>query len=214
MYSIPKKQNKSDYYIFVWIVIILDTNKSRMATKLDISEVKKWVILEINGELFRVVDISFMQCQQRQGNYTLKMKNLLTGWVQTMQVRSGTNLDKADVITKNAMYLYSTGDSFSFMENDSGEMHDLSKEAIEDVVPYLKENMDLFLMVYKWDVLNVILPATVTYTIASTVPGVKGDRAQAGKKPATLETGLEIMVPLHKNEWDEVTVNTETGETV
>ncbi len=212
MYSIPKKQNKSDYYIFVWIVIILDTNKSRMATKLDISEVKKWVILEINGELFRVVDISFMQCQQRQGNYTLKMKNLLTGWVQTMQVRSGTNLDKADVITKNAMYLYSTGDSFSFMENDSGEMHDLSKEAIEDVVPYLKENMDLFLMVYKWDVLNVILPATVTYTIKSTVPWVKWDRAQAGKKPATLETWLEVMVPLHKNEWDEVVVNTETGE--
>jgi elongation factor P len=79
-------------------------------------------------------------------------------------------------------------------------MHDLSKDSIEDVVPYLKENMDLYLMVYQGNVLNVILPATVTYTIASTVPGVKGDRAQAGKKPATLETGLEIMVPLHKNE--------------
>jgi elongation factor P len=90
----------------------------------------------------------------------------------------------------------------------------LSKDSIEDIVLYLKENMDLFLMVYKGNVLNVILPATVTYKIASTVPGVKGDRAQAGKKPATLETGLELMVPLHKNEWDEVIVNTETGETV
>jgi elongation factor P len=79
-------------------------------------------------------------------------------------------------------------------------MHDLSKDSIEDVVLYLKENMDLYLMVYQGNVLNVILPTTVTYTIASTVPGVKGDRAQAGKKPATLETGLEIMVPLHKNE--------------
>ncbi len=185
-----------------------------MATKLDVSEVKKWAILELNGELFRVVDISFMQCQQRQGNYTLKMKNLVTGGVQNLPFRSGTVLDKADVITKNAVYLYNSGDSYSFMENDSGEMHDLSKDSIEDVVPYLKENMDLFLMVYKGSVLNVILPATVTYTIKSTVPGVKGDRAQAGKKPATLETGLEIMVPLHKNEGDEVMVNTETGETV
>ncbi|MDD3262276.1 MAG: elongation factor P [Candidatus Absconditabacteria bacterium] len=185
-----------------------------MATKLDVSEIKKGAILEINGDLFRVVDVSFMQCQQRQGNYTLKMKNLVTGGVQNTPFRSGTTLDKADVITKNAVYLYNSGDSYSFMENDSGEMHDLSKDSIEDVVPYLKENMDLYLMVYQGNVLNVILPATVTYTIASTVPGVKGDRAQAGKKPATLETGLEIMVPLHKNEGDEVTVNTETGETV
>lgn len=185
-----------------------------MATKLDVSEIKKWSILEIDWDLFRTIDVSFMQCQQRQGSYTLKVKNLVTWGVQNRPFKSGTVLDKADVITKNAVYLYNSGDSYSFMENDSGEMHDLSKDSIEEVVPYLKENMDLYLMVYKGSVLNVILPATVTYTIASTVPGVKGDRAQAGKKPATLETGLEIMVPLHKNEWDEVIVNTETGETV
>jgi len=185
-----------------------------MATKLDVSEIKRGTILELNWELFRIVDVSFMQCQQRQWNYTLKMKNLVTGWVQNLPFRSWTVLDKADVITKNAVYLYNSGDSYSFMENDSWEMHDLSKESLEDVVDYLKENMDLYLMVYKGSVLNVILPATVTYTIKSTVPWVKWDRAQAGKKPATLETGLEIMVPLHKNEWDEVIVNTETGETV
>ncbi len=185
-----------------------------MATKLDVSDVKKWSILEINWELFRIIDVSFMQCQQRQGNYTLKMKNLVTGGVQNTPFRSGTTLDKADVITKNAVYLYNSGDTYSFMENDSGEMHDLNKDSIEEVVPYLKDNMDLYLMVYKGNVLNVILPATVSYTIASTVPGVKWDRAQAGKKPATLETWLEIMIPLHKNEGDEVVVNTETGETV
>ncbi|AHB41877.1 Elongation factor P [candidate division SR1 bacterium RAAC1_SR1_1] len=185
-----------------------------MGTKLDVSEIKKGSILEIDGDLFRTIDVSFMQCQQRQGSYTLKVKNLVTGGVQSKPFKSGTVLDKADVITKNAVYLYNSGDSYSFMENDSGEMHDLSKDSLEDVVLYLKENMDLFLMVYKGNVLNVILPATVTYKIKSTVPGVKGDRAQAGKKPATLETGLELMVPLHKNEGDEVTVNTETGETV
>lgn len=183
-----------------------------MATKIDVSDAKKWTILELDGNLFKVVDSSFMQCQQRQGNYTLKLKNLVTGGVQNLPFRSGTTLDKADVITKNAIYLYNSGDSYSFMENDSGEMHDLNKESIEDVVPYLKENMDLYLMVYQGNVLNVILTATVTYTITSTVPGVKWDRAQAGKKPATLETGLEIMVPLHKNEGDEVTINTETGD--
>jgi elongation factor P len=68
-------------------------------------------------------------------------------------------------------------------------------------------------MVYKGNVISVILPPTVAYKIASTVPGVKWDRAQAGKKPATLETGMEIMIPLHKNEGDIVTLNTLTGET-
>ena len=115
-----------------------------MATKLDVSEIKKGTILELDGNLFRVIDVSFMQCQQRQGNYTLKMKNLITGWVQNLPFRSGTVLDKADVITKNAVYLYNSGDSYSFMENDSGEMHDLSRESIEDITAYLKENMDLF----------------------------------------------------------------------
>jgi len=183
-----------------------------MGQKLDVSEVKKGVIIELDDQLFRVIDSSFMQCQQRQGSYTLKVKNLVTWAVQNRPFKSGTALDKADVITKNAIYLYNSGDTYSFMENDSWEMYDLDKDAIEDVILYLKENMDLYLMVYKWSVLNVILPATVSYIIKETVPGVKGDRAQAGKKPATLETGLEITIPLHKNEWDTVIVNTETWE--
>jgi elongation factor P len=70
------------------------------------------------------------------------------------------------------------------------------------------------LMIYQGNVLWVILPPTIQYVIKETVPGVKGDRAQAGKKPATLETGLEVQVPLHKNEGDTVTVNTQTGEVV
>jgi elongation factor P len=93
-------------------------------------------------------------------------------------------------------------------------MHDLDKDAIEDVVPYLKENLDLFLMTHKGKVLSVLLPNTISYKVVSTVPGVKGDRAKTGKKPATIETGLEIMIPLHKEEGDTVTVNTITGETI
>lgn len=180
--------------------------------KLDTSEIKKDTILEIDGQLYRVIDFSFMQMQQRQWTYTYKVRNLVTGWVQNMTYKSGTLLEKADVTTKNALYLYNSGDSYSFMENDNGEIHELDKEFIDDVVPYLKENMDLFLMIYQGRVLSVLLPKSVTYTITSTMPGVKGDRAQAGKKPATLETGLEVMVPLHKEAWQTVTVNTVTGE--
>jgi elongation factor P len=72
--------------------------------------------------------------------------------------------------------------------------------------------LDVYLTVFKGEVLWVILPATVSYVITSTVPGVKWNRMQAGTKPATIETGLEVQVPLHKNEWDTVVINTMTGE--
>jgi len=130
--------------------------------------------------------------------------------VVNMTYKSGSVIEKADVITKSAIFLYNAGDTYTFMENDSGEMYELDKEKVDDITGYLKENMDCYVMVYKGNVISVILPPTVSYTIASTVPGVKGDRAQAGKKPATIETGLEIMIPLYKNEGDTVTLNTLT----
>lgn len=181
--------------------------------KLDVSEIKKNTIVEIDGQLYKVVDFAFMQMQQRQGSYTFKMKNLITGWVQSFTYKSGTVLEKGDVITKNAVFLYNAGDSYTFMENDTWEMYDLDVSMVDDITGYLKENMDCFVMVYKGNVISVILPPTVSYKIIETVPGVKWDRAQAGKKPAKIETGLEIMIPLHKNEGDIITLNTLTGET-
>ncbi len=181
--------------------------------KLDVSEIKKNTILEIDGQLFKVIDFAFMQCQQRQWSYTFKFKNLITGGVQSITYKSGTVLEKGDVITKNAVFLYNAGDTYTFMENDTWEMHELDVSMVDDISWYLKENMDCFVMVYKGNVISVILPPTVSYKIIETVPGVKWDRAQAGKKPAKIETGLEIMIPLHKNEGDIITLNTLTGET-
>jgi len=130
-------------------------------------------MLEIDGQLFKVIDFSFMQMQQRQGTYTYKLRNMISGGVQNMTFKSGTLLEQADVMTKNAVFLYAAGDNYTFMENDTGEMRELSKESIEDVVPYLKENMDCYMTIYKGDVIGVILPPTVSYKIVSTVPGVK-----------------------------------------
>ncbi len=180
--------------------------------KLDVSDIKKNTILEIDGNLLKVLDFSFMQMQQRQWSYTYKLKNLITGWVVNMTYKSWSVIQKADVVTKSAIFLYTAGDMYSFMENDTGEMHELDITMVDDIVGYLKENMDCYVMVYKGNVISIILPPTVTYTITSTVPGVKWDRAQAGKKPATLETWMEVMIPLHKNEGDTVIVNTLTGD--
>lgn len=144
--------------------------------------------------------------------YSFKVKNIVTGSANTFTYKSGTILEKADVSTQNALFLYASGDTYSFMENDSGEIYEISKDDIAENIPYLKDNMDCFLMMYEGNVLGVILPQMAQYIIKETVPWIKGDRAQAGKKPATLETWLEIQIPLHKNQWDTVMVNTVTGE--
>lgn len=180
--------------------------------KIITSDIKKWTMLEIEGQLYKVIDFSFMQMQQRQGSYTYKLRNMISWWVQNMTFKSGTLLEQADVMTKNAIFLYAAGDNYTFMENDTGEMRELNKEDIQESIPYLKENMDCYMTLYKGDVIGVILPPTISYKIVSTVPGVKGDRAQAGKKPAILETGLEVQVPLHKEAWQTVVVNTLTGD--
>ena len=179
--------------------------------KIDAAEVKKWTVLEMDGQLFKVLDLSFMQMQQRQGSYTYKVRNLITNGVQNVTVKSGTTMDQADISTQNAVYLYNSGDTYSFMENDTGEIHELDKEKIDDITGYLKDNLDVFIQIYKGNVINVILPSTISYEIIETVPGIKGNRAQSGTKPATIETGMEIQVPLHKEVGDIVTLNTLTG---
>jgi elongation factor P len=98
------------------------------------------------------------------------------------------------------------------MENDTGEIYELEEDMIDDIVLYLKEGLDCYLMKHEGNIINILLPSTISYIITQTVPGLKGDRSSAGKKPATLETGLEVQIPLHKEEGQSVTVNTMTGE--
>lgn len=177
--------------------------------KISTSEVKRWTILKIEWKLFKVTDMSHTHMWRWWATDSFKVKDIVSGKTNVFTYNAWTILEQAEVSTKNAIFLYSAWDTYSFMENDTWEMYDLPKEEIDDVSDYLKENLDVYLMIYESNVIWVILPTTVTYKIISTVPWVKWDRAQAGKKPATIETWLEVMVPLNKNEWDMVIVNTE-----
>ncbi|UFX83064.1 elongation factor P [Candidatus Absconditicoccus praedator] len=180
--------------------------------KIETSDIKKGTVLKIDGKLYKVVDISHTHTGRGSATYGFKVKDIVNGTTNNFSYKSGTNLEKAEVNTKNAIFLYSDGENYSFMENDTSEIYDIPKEKIEETVPYLKDNLDVFLMIYEGDVIGIILPQTITYKIIETVPGVKGDRAQAGKKPAKVETGMEVMVPLHVEEGQEVMVNTTTGQ--
>ena len=179
--------------------------------KITTSDVKKWTILLIDGKLFKVTDTAHTHTWRWWANDTYKVKDIVTWKSNVFTYNSGAILEQAEIATQNAIYLYNSWDTYSFMENDTWEIYDIEKDTIDDIVGYLKENLDVYLQMYQWSVINVILPSTITYKIVSTVPGVKWDRAQAGTKPATIETWMEIQVPLYKEEWDEVVVNTLTG---
>jgi len=181
--------------------------------KIDTAKVKRGTILKIEWNLFRVTDISHTHMARGWATYNFKVKDIISGKTNNFTYNSWTMLEEAEVQTNTAIYLYSTWDGYSFMENDTWEMYDVAADQIDDVSAYLKENLDVHLMMYQWSVIWVILPTTIEYTIQSTVPGIKWNRAQAWTKPATIETGIELQVPLHKNEWDNVIVNTLTGET-
>lgn len=180
--------------------------------KIDTSNVKKGTVLDVEGKLFKIIDISHTHTGRWSATYSFKAKNIINGGNLTLTYKSWTILEQVEVNTNNAVFLYSGGDSYTFMENDTSEMHDVPADSIEDVIPYLKENLDCYLMVLDWGVIGVILPNTIEYVITETVPGIKGNRSSSGKKPATLENGLEVMVPLHVESGATVRVNTMTKD--
>ena len=178
--------------------------------KIDTSEVKRWTILNIEWQLFKVTDMSHTHTWRWWATYNFRVKNIVTWATNNFTYKSGTTLEKADVNTKNALYLYNSWDTYSFMESDSSEIYDLSYDDVSDIAAYLKENLDVFLMIYNEKVIGVILPTTITYKIVETVPWIKWNRATSWTKPAKTETWLEVQVPLHYEEGDEVVVNTDT----
>lgn len=180
--------------------------------KITTSEVGIGTILNLEGGLYKVVDMTHTHTGRWGATDTFKVKEITTGKTKQVTYHAGAVLDKAEIEMKSSIYLYKAGQVYSFMENDTGEMHDLDESKIDDITGYLKENLDLYLMKYEGNILSVLLPSTIQYKITSTVEGIKGDRATAGTKPATIETGMEVQVPLHKKEGDVVTVNTTTGK--
>lgn len=180
--------------------------------KIDVSEVKRWTVLELPEGLYKVSDTSHMHKWRGSATYSFKVKNIQTGQVKNITYKAWSTLDAAEINYKNWQYLYSSGDLYTFMEFDTSELYELSKDIVEDIIPYLKDGIDVFLMMYNGNVIWVILPDVVEYEVTETSPWVKWDRAQAWTKEAVIETWLKIQVPLHIEKWDIISLNTSTNE--
>ncbi len=173
---------------------------------------RKGVTFEMNGEPFVVVDFQHVKPGKGAAFVRTKYKSLITGATREEAFNPNDKLPRAHIETKDMQYLYSDGELYYFMDNETYEQLPLSYEQVEDAIIYIKENDNATIKFYKGRCFQVDAPNFVELVVAETEPGVKGDTATNVTKKAKLETGAEINVPGFVNEGDKVKVDTRTGE--
>ena len=173
---------------------------------------RKGLKIELNGEPYVMVD--FLHVKPGKGGAFVRttLKSMITGNVIDRTFRSGEKVDKPNLEEKQMQYLYEADDQFHFMDTETYEQSFLTKEQLGDARNYLQENVTVAVLFHDGKPIGVDVPMFVELTVASTEPGVKGDTAGGATKPATLETGMTIQVPLFVNEGDAVKIDTRTGK--
>ena len=181
---------------------------------MDVSELRKNVKLEIDGQPYVVTVCQFVKPGKGQGLYKCKIKNMITGAVLDRTWRSGESFTAANVESKRMQYLYASGDTFTFMDNQTYEQIEMSAELIGDDKFYLLDNLEVDVLFYNERPVGVSLPSHVVMEIVECEPGVKGDTATNVTKGATVQTGLNVQVPLFIKQGEKIKVDTRTGEYV
>ncbi|HQE04762.1 MAG TPA: elongation factor P [Tepidanaerobacteraceae bacterium] len=176
------------------------------------NDLKTGVTVEIDGEVFMIVDFQHVKPGKGAAFVRTKIKNVKTGQVFERTFRAGEKLNRAIVERKTMQYIYSEGDVYYFMDTQTYEQIPLNKDQLGDSVDYLKENLEVMVMLHEGVSIGIELPTFVELEVTETEPGFKGDTATGGSKPATLETGLTVQVPLFINIGDIIRVDTRTGE--
>ncbi len=161
------------------------------------SDLNKGMVIELENQPWQVMDYERHKMQQRAPVTRIKMRNLVSGTVieRTFQ-RYDTAFSLADVDHRETQYLYTDGTHYCFMDQENFDQHELTAQQLGDALGYLKESMMVEVVFYKGAPINVNLPIHVELAVVDTPPAFKGDTAQGGNKPATLETGLRITVPM------------------
>lgn len=176
------------------------------------ADFRNGLVIIMKDNLMELVEFQHVKPGKGGAFVRTKLKNVLTGKVLEKTFRSGERMEEARVIEEEHQYLYNDGDLYYFMHNTTFEQLEVSAEVVSDTKDWLKENMNVGLLFHNDKVISLKLPNTIVMVIAHTDPGLQGDRAQGGTKPATLESGVTVNVPLFVNEGESIKVDTRTGE--
>ena len=175
------------------------------------ADFKNGLVLQIDGQLWQIVEFQHVKPGKGPAFVRTKLKNVLTGKVVDKTYNAGVKVETATVDRRDATYLYRDGSDFVFMDSQDYEQHPLSDTLVGNAANFLLESMPVQIAFHDGAPLYLELPVTVELLVASTEPGLQGDRSSAGTKPATLETGAEIQVPLFINTGDKLKVDSRDG---
>ena len=175
-------------------------------------ELRKGVAIELDGDLWQILDYHHIKMGRGSAQVRITLRNIKRGQTIERSFQAGTKWPRAQLDRRPVQFLYSDDADYHFMDLDTYDQFSLSAGQLGDAVSYLKDSMTLDRTSYQGDTIGVELPVTVDLRVQSTEPGFAGDTAQGARKPATLETGLVVQVPLFVNEGDTVRVDTRTGE--
>jgi len=173
---------------------------------------RKGLTIELDGQVYTVVDFQHVKPGKGAAFVRTKIKNIMTGTVLERTFNPTERVPRARVETKEMQYLYNDGNLYYFMDTETYEQIPLNKDQVEDAMKYIKENMNVTIKFFKGSPFSVEPPNFVELTVVDTEPGVRGDTVTGGTKPATLETGAVIQVPLFINTGDVIRVDTRNDE--
>ena len=181
-------------------------------SQISTSEFRRGVTIEMNDKLYAVLSYEHNKTARGSAQVRMKLRDIRSGAIIEHTVQAGTRFDRARVDRRDMQYLYSDDDFYYFMNTETYDQIPVDIAKVGDASRFLRENDTCEVSLYGEEVIAVELPGSVALTVTFTEPGVKGDTAQGGAKPATLETGLIVQVPLFIGEGEVIRVNTETGE--
>lgn len=179
---------------------------------IETGELRKGSTLEIDGTLYQVIEVEHLKIGRGSAQVRMKLRDVRAGHIVDKSVQAGARFTRARVERQEAQYLYAEGNLHYFMNTETYDQFPLGKDHLGDALNYLKENSTCNLLMYGDEPVGIELPAAVELAVEQTDPGMRGDTAQGGTKPAKLETGISVNVPLFVNTGDMLKIDTRTGE--
>jgi len=175
------------------------------------SDLKRGAMMHLDGQIVQVLSYEHQKIGRGSAQVRMKVKNVRSGAIFETTAQAGAKWPRIRLDQRDVQYLYSEGDVHYFMDKENYEQFPLSPAQLGDAVNYLKDSMELEVLMYEGEPVTVEMPLNVVLTVTRTDPGFKGDTATGGTKPATLDTGLVIQVPLFVNPGDKIKVDTRDG---
>jgi len=181
---------------------------------ISVNDLKTGLTIEVDNSIWQVMEFQHVKPGKGAAFVRTKLRNLRNSNIQEKTFRGGEKVNRAHIEHKKMQYLYASGDVHAFMDTTTYEQIEMQSSQIEYELKFMKENMEVSIIMYEGEVLGVDLPNNVELEVTETEPGIKGDTASGGSKPATLETGLTVQVPFFINQGDALVISTSEGKYV